>query len=113
MRDSESQRRRQRRPRLSSQAGELVEIDGCAFITQSGLLRIAHTVGCGGITVSLVPQFSEPALRRWVFRALVYKNEGARPFIGYGDADPSNISPNMLGCELRIAETRAVNRALR
>jgi hypothetical protein len=33
--------------------------------------------------------------------------------VGYGDADPSNISPALHGCELRIAETRAVNRALR
>jgi hypothetical protein len=33
--------------------------------------------------------------------------------MAYGDADPSNISPEFRGCELRIAETRAVNRALR
>src|SRR5262249_20138257 len=34
-------------------------------------------------------------------------------FIGYGDADPSNVSPLVHGAEMRIAETRAVNRALR
>ena len=32
---------------------------------------------------------------------------------GYGDADPSNVSSMVRGAELRIAETRAVNRALR
>jgi hypothetical protein len=31
----------------------------------------------------------------------------------YGDADPSNVSSSVRGAEMRIAETRAVNRALR
>jgi len=31
----------------------------------------------------------------------------------YGDADPSNVSPLVHGAEMRVAETRAVNRALR
>src|SRR5690349_9493415 len=34
-------------------------------------------------------------------------------FYGYGDADPSNVSPLVRGAEMRVAETRAVNRALR
>ena len=33
--------------------------------------------------------------------------------MGYGDADPSNVLPLVRGAELRVAETRAVNRALR
>jgi hypothetical protein len=33
--------------------------------------------------------------------------------VGYGDADPSNVSPQVRGAEMRVAETRAVNRALR
>jgi hypothetical protein len=37
----------------------------------------------------------------------------SRPFTGFGDADPSNVSPLVRGTEMRIAETRAVNRALR
>ena len=32
---------------------------------------------------------------------------------GYGDADPSNVSALVRGAEMRVAETRAVNRALR
>ena len=36
-----------------------------------------------------------------------------RGFVGYGDADPSNVSSLVRGAEMRIAETRAVNRALR
>jgi hypothetical protein len=33
--------------------------------------------------------------------------------VGYGDADPSNVSALVQGAELRVAETRAINRALR
>ncbi|MGA7626424.1 MAG: hypothetical protein WCA91_22890, partial [Candidatus Acidiferrales bacterium] len=32
---------------------------------------------------------------------------------GYGDANPSNVSSLVRGAEMRVAETRAVNRALR
>jgi hypothetical protein len=33
--------------------------------------------------------------------------------VGFGDANPSNVSPLVRGAEMRVAETRAVNRALR
>jgi hypothetical protein len=38
---------------------------------------------------------------------------GPPGFVGYGDADPSNTSSLVRGAEMRVAETRAVNRALR
>ena len=44
---------------------------------------------------------------------MVYKTRGSRGFVGYGDADPSNTSSLVRGAEMRVAETRAVNRALR
>jgi hypothetical protein len=55
----------------------------------------------------------DPVANRWVFRAVVYKGPHSKGFVGYGDADPSNISFVVRGAELRIAETRAVNRAIR
>src|SRR5215471_20998720 len=58
-------------------------------------------------------QMKNPNSRRYAFRATVYKSFRCRGFVGYGDADPSNVSPLVQGAELRIAETRAVNRALR
>jgi hypothetical protein len=49
-----------------------------------------------------------------VFKAVVYKSPfGSRGFVGYGDADPTNVSSLVHGAEMRVAETRAVNRALR
>jgi len=61
----------------------------------------------------LLKDFSDSSLSHWVFKATVYKTPESRGFVGYGDADPSNVSSMVRGAELRIAETRAVNRALR
>ena len=61
----------------------------------------------------LIKEASDWASSRWVFRAIVYKKNRTTKFVGYGDADPSNVSSIVSGSELRITETRAVNRALR
>jgi len=58
-------------------------------------------------------EFCNPVASRWAFEATVYKSRACRGFVGYGDADPSNVSPLVHGAEMRVAETRAVNRALR
>jgi hypothetical protein len=60
-----------------------------------------------------VREFCDSASCRWVFKATVYKSSRSRGFVGYGDADPSNVSSMVHGAEMRVAETRAVNRALR
>ncbi len=48
-----------------------------------------------------------------MLKATVYPSKGSAGFVGYGDADPSNVSLRVRGAEMRMAETRAVNRALR
>jgi hypothetical protein len=58
-------------------------------------------------------QFCDPGIKRWVFKATVYRSRCKNAFVGYGDADPSNTSSLVRGAEMRVAETRAVNRALR
>ncbi len=58
-------------------------------------------------------QFCDPSSLRWAFEATVYKSRTCKGFVGFGDADPSNVSPLVHGAEMRVAETRAVNRALR
>jgi len=82
-------------------------------VTHSGLLQLASRKGCHGITTILQERLSDVGAGRWVFKATVYKSPGSKGFVGYGDADPSNVSLMVHGAELRIAETRAVNRALR
>jgi hypothetical protein len=65
------------------------------------------------VHVEPVREFCEPTAQRWAFKATVFKSHRCKGFEGYGDADPSNVSPLVRGAEMRVAETRAVNRALR
>jgi hypothetical protein len=93
--------------------GDLLLLDGGWYVTHAGLLRLAARSRCNGIRVEQVRNFCDPVAGRWVFKATVYKSSSSKGFVGYGDADPSNVSLMVQGAELRIAETRAVNRALR
>jgi hypothetical protein len=99
--------------RLSVSLGDVTLIENRWYVTHSGLLRLACRRRCAGIRTVLQRQLSEPNIKRWVFRATVHKHLGSSGFVGYGDADPSNVSPLVRGAEMRVAETRAVNRALR
>ncbi len=98
---------------LSVALGDVQLIDGRWYVTHAGLLRLALRRRCHGITSSLQKDLSNPASSQWVFKATVYKTLGSGGFVGYGDADPSNTSSLVRGAEMRVAETRAVNRALR
>ena len=98
---------------LSVAAGDLQLLDGRWYVTHSGLLGLAQRRHCTGIETELLKDFSDSSLSHWVFKATVYKSPRSGGFVGYGDADPSNVSSMVHGAELRIAETRAVNRALR
>ncbi len=99
--------------RLSVERGDLLLIDGKWYVTHSGLLRIATRRRCCGIAVTAMPRLCDPSSSRWAFKATVYKSRDCRGFVGHGDADPSNVSALVRGAEMRVAETRAVNRALR
>ena len=98
---------------LSVATGHLRLIDSNWYVTHAGLLQIARRNRCAGIRTTVEKSLSDPAASRWVFRATVYKSPRSRGFVGYGDADPSNVSSLVHGAEMRVAETRAVNRALR
>jgi hypothetical protein len=98
---------------ISVSLGDVQYLDGRWYITHSGLLQIALRRRCSGLRTSLQTKFCDSAAGRWVFRATVYKSPRSKGFVGYGDADPTNTSPLVRGAEMRVAETRAVNRALR
>jgi hypothetical protein len=99
--------------RLSISSGDLILLDRSWYVTHTGLLGLARRNRCAGIHVEPVPEFSQPLVARWAFKATVFKSPVCKGFAGYGDADPSNVSPLVRGAEMRVAETRAVNRALR
>jgi hypothetical protein len=98
---------------LEVATGELQLINNRWYVTHAGLLQIARRNRCAGIRTTIEKSLSDPPADRWVFRATVYKSHRSRGFVGYGDADPSNVSSWVHGAEMRVAETRAVNRALR
>ena len=98
---------------LSVLAGDVLYIGHNWYITHSGLMRLARRQRCAGIHVQPASEFCDAAGSRWAFKAIAFRSPKCKGFIGYGDADPSNVSPQVRGAEMRVAETRAVNRALR
>jgi hypothetical protein len=99
--------------KLSVVAGDILLLDQKWYVTHTGLLRLARRNRCLGIDVRSVPKLCDPTAHRWTMKATVYTSRTCRGFVGYGDADPSNVSQQVRGAEMRVAETRAVNRALR
>jgi hypothetical protein len=73
---------------------------------------LARRKRCRGIHVEAVDSLCDSEASRYVLKATVYPSKGSSGFVGYGDADPSNVSVRIRGAEMRIAETRAVNCAL-
>jgi hypothetical protein len=102
-----------RRHAISIRNGDVKYLDGGWYVSHSGLLNLAERRHCAGIHVRPVLKFCDASTSRFAFKATVYKSPTCKGFNGYGDADPSNVSPLVHGAEMRVAETRAANRALR
>src|SRR5450755_1694417 len=98
---------------FSLRRGELQLLNNSWYVTHTGLLRLARRKRCRGIHVETVDSLCDSASNRFVLKATVYPSKDSAGFVGYGDADPSNVSLQVRGAEMRIAETRAVSRALR
>ncbi len=99
--------------RVDIDSGDLLLINNHWYVTHTGLIRLAHRKKCIGIHVEAVDSLCDSSASRFVLKAIVYPSTSSSGFVGYGDADPSNVSPMVHGAEMRVAETRAVNRALR
>ncbi len=102
-----------KRHRLSVAAGDVLLIDGRWYVSNSGLLRVANRKHCQGMRIQSLKEFCDVSGSRFAFRATVFTSPTCKGFVGYCDADPSNVSFLVHGAEMRVAETRAVNRALR
>ena len=94
-------------------AGDLIYLHNGWYVTHTGLIGLARRKRCSGIQVEAVDSLCDSAASRFVLKATVYPSKSSSGFVGYGDADPSNVSFLVHGAEMRVAETRAVNRALR
>jgi hypothetical protein len=98
---------------FSVKDGDLQIINSNWYVTHTGLIGLARRKRCSGIHVEAVDSLCDSAASRFVLKATVYPSKNSSGFVGYGDADPSNVSSLVRGAEMRVAETRAVNRALR
>jgi hypothetical protein len=98
---------------FSVRNGDLQVINSHWYVTHTGLIGLARRKRCRGIDVEAVDSLCDSIASRFVLKATVYPSKHSSGFVGYGDADPSNVSPLVHGAEMRVAETRAVNRALR
>ena len=98
---------------FSFAGGDVILLENSWFVTHTGLVRLARRRRCRGIHVESVDSLCDSTVNRFVLKATVYPSKESAGFVGYGDADPSNVSLLVRGAEMRIAETRAVNRALR
>jgi hypothetical protein len=98
---------------LAVSAGDLTLINGTWYVTHAGLLGLAARSNCVGIWARPVKYFCNAESKFWVFKATVFKSAKCKGFDGFGDACPANVSELVRGAEMRVAETRAVNRALR
>lgn len=93
--------------------GEILFLNNSWYVTHTGPMRLARRRKCRGIHVEAVDSLCDSVSGRFVLKATVYPSKDSAGFVGYGDADPSNVSALVRGAEMRVAETRAVNRALR
>jgi hypothetical protein len=93
--------------------GDLIWLERGWYATHAGLLRLALRNRCAGIHTRPATRLCDPKTHHWSFQATVFRTKTCLGFVGYGDADPTNVSSLVRGSEMRVAETRAVNRALR
>ena len=90
----------------------IITLKGKEFITHRGLLALAHKQQLHSIETELI---SETTAEIIVFKATAIMGTGVheKKFTGYGDASKENVNSMIAPHKLRMAETRAINRALR
>ena len=86
----------------------IVRLQGKEVILYAGLLALAHKHGLKSIETNMV---GWDVVDGFVFKATVEGERGR--FSAYGDATKSNVGKMIVPHILRMAETRAVARALR
>ena len=87
--------------------GTVVELQGKQYPTHAGLLALGHAHGITSMLTDVLSYQDGEAVVKCTI-------EGSRgTFTGHGDASPANVNRNIASAVLRMAETRAQNRALR
>ena len=89
----------------------ITKIGDKEFILFPGLLEAAHADGLSSVKTELVQRPINETDPVAIVYAEVTTKRGT--FQGIGDASPSNVGPMVKGAIIRMAETRAIARALR
>lgn len=82
------------------------------YVRFGGLLDAAHRLGLESITTELLQVPKEANDNNCIFKATVKLSNG-QSFSAHGDANPRNVNRSIAPHLRRMAETRAVARALR
>lgn len=96
---------------MSLNDSHVQNIKGREFVTFAGLLELAHGDDLTVIETELIQHPSKDNGQTAIAHAKVRTATGS--FSGIGDASPVNTKPHMLPHSIRLAETRALVRALR
>jgi hypothetical protein len=97
------------RIKIKDEHGNVVgETDAIAY---KGLLSVAHDEGLKFVKTEIVQVPTEDNARTAIMRATVRTKRGV--FTGIGDASPGNVNRRVVPHLIRVAETRAIARALR
>lgn len=86
-----------------------ITLGGKTYVTQAGLLNEATKKGLKSIETEML-EFKDQEIA--VVKSKVTMKDGST-FTGYGDATKENVNSMIVKHLLRMAETRATNRALR
>ena len=97
---------------ILKQEGHIISLQGKPFVTFKGLLWLAHKEGIEEVaTEALVDLNRVQETGLAIFKATVKGKHGT--YTATGDASPKNVSKNIARHCIRMAETRAICRALR
>lgn len=88
-----------------------MNLQGRDYITFEGLMALAHDEGIQGTKTEIL-KFPDKPGDMTIIRAIVTDKNG-KEWSGIGDADANNTNKNVAKHAVRMAETRAVGRALR
>lgn len=89
----------------------IVSLQGKKFILFPGLLELAHQDGLSFNSTEIIQIPNDNNGNAAIVKAVVRTSKGE--FSGIGDANPKNVTTKIIPHILRMAETRALARALR
>lgn len=97
---------------ISQAEPKLTNLQGRPYANLDWVLSKAHKEGVKSLETELLQYPTEGNSWCAIFRARVELKSGS-VYTGHGDATPKNVGKNIVKHLIRMAETRAIGRALR